>query len=525
VKRITAIAALISAAALVSGCGIPGPTWKPGRPAVASPSGVPGVTVGTPPPGVGAKAWSADVRWTAGGFSQLGLSPYPQDPVTALQMAEAHIKYGVVATIGDVVVVPSVAAVPVGGGSSSQLSLRFLNSRTGAVVADRQLPGASFEGIRARTVAGKPVVEARYIGSAGAVNVLFDAAGDQLWTSPAKSLTDPPPPSVGDMAAGGLFASGYRLLFTPDPNTGSGTWNRGGFYDVLDVADRKVMTIPVNVSIDQANPAAGIRNSVSLAGGYAVVAKPERAADPDTTVTTDLTVYDLAAGAKKVATVSVPTIKPANGDAPARAVAAIGGKLLVTWMGPTQPPAQREFHEGPYQDLFVAVLDAATGRNSTPVDTGVAPAGLANPPTAFVDPTSSTVVEYGIVPTPYGVGLAPPIMFAVDLAHGTVTWKKQGQDVLQPISAHNGVIYGVQSGPAGQPRFVEVGAVDGKRIVDGFTVAPLAFTADGTPVFVEAKVALASPSPSRSTAPLRPPTVRPSLPPDFHWIEVWAPAH
>jgi hypothetical protein len=77
-------------------------------------------------------------------------------------------------------------------------------------------------------------------------------------------------------------------------------------------------------------------------------------------------------------------------------------------MGPTQPPTQREFHEGPYQDLFVAVLDTATGRSSAPVDTGAAPTGMANPPTAFVDPSASTVVEYGMVPNPGGPDCLPP---------------------------------------------------------------------------------------------------------------------
>jgi hypothetical protein len=329
----------------------------------------------------------------------VGVPPFPYEAVTDWQIAQAQVKYGLVATIGDVVVVPS---LPAGGGSSTLLSLRFLNSKTGALVADRQLPGVWFEGIRAGTVAGKPVVEVRYTEPApgGEVNVLFDATGQQIWTSHGKSLGGLQSTSVGDMAAGGLFASGYRLRFIPDPGTSTGTWNRGGVYDVLDVADHKILTIPVNVFLDSANPAAGIRNSVSLAGGYAVVATPDRTAAPDVTVTTHITVYDLAANGKKIATLSEPTIRPINGDAPARAAAAIGSKLLLTWMGPTQPPTQREFHEGPYQDLFVTVLDTATGRSTTPVDTGVAPTGIANPPTAFVDPTTSTVVEYGIVPNP-----------------------------------------------------------------------------------------------------------------------------
>jgi hypothetical protein len=292
---------------------------------------------------------------------------------------------------------------------------------------------------------------------------------------------------------------------------------------VLDVTDHKILTIPVNVSIDSANPAEGIRNSVSLVGGYAVVATPDRIADPNVTVTTHIIVYDLAANGKKVATLSEPTIKPFNGDAPARVAAAIGNKLLPTWMGPTQSPTQREFHEGPYQDLFVTVLDTATGRSSTPVDTSAAPVGIANPPTAFVDPSTSTVVEYGMVPNPRGTGLSPPVMFAVDLAHGTVSWKRQGSNVLLPLSAHDDILYGLQFSVTGHPRLIEVGAADGKTIADGFTVAPLAFTADGSPVFVEAKV-MPSATPTRSgAASPGQATRRPAPPPDTHLIEVWVP--
>lgn len=512
--RTIAIAALISAAVLISGCGGAGAHRSPEPQAVASPSAS---TVGVPPPGVGAKAWSADVRWTDGGFTKVGVPPYPDETVTNWQIAQAQVKYGLVATIGDVVVVPS---QPVGGGSSAPLSLRFLDSKTGAVVANRQLPGVFFEGIRAVMVAGKPVVEVRYTEPAGdEANVLFDAAGEQVWANQGKPST-----SAGDMTGGGPVASGYRLRFIPDPGTSTDTWNRGGRYDVLGVADHKILTIPVNVSIDSANSAAGIRNSVSLAGGYAAVATPDRIADPNVTVTTHITVYDLAAHGKRIATLSEPTIKPFNGDAPARVAAAIGNKLLLTWMGPTQPPTQREFHEGPYQDLFVTVLDTVTGRSSTPVDTGAAPAGIANPPTAFADPSTSTVVEYGMVPNPGGTGLSPPVMFAVDLAHGTVSWKRQGSNVLLPVSAHDDILYGLQFSTAGHPRVIEIGAADGKTIADGFTVAPLAFTADGAPVFVEAKVMPPSATPTRSSAASPSPTSRhPTPPPDTHLIEVWVP--
>jgi hypothetical protein len=511
--------ALVSATLLIGGCGDGGSDAKAGPPAGPSPSVS---TVGIPPPGVGAKAWTADLRWTDGGFSQLGLSPYPYQGVTDWQIAQAQVKYGVVAAIGDVIVVPF---MPAGGGTSAQLSLRFLNSKTGAVVADRQLPGVLLQGMRARTVAGQPVVEVRYIDAAGSeVSVLFDATGQQTWTSQGKSLSGLRSTSVGDMAAGGLFASGYRLRYTPDPGTSTATWNRGGVYDVLDVADHTILTVPVNVSVDSANPAAGVRNSVSLAGGYAVVATPDRTADPDTTVTTHITVYDLTARGKKIVALSEPTIKPSNGDSPARAAAAIGNKLLLTWMGPTQPPTQRVFHEGPYQDLFVTVVDTATGRSTTPIDTGLAPTGVAIPPTAFVDPSSSSVVEYGLLPNPGGTGLSPPVMFAVDLAHGTVPWKRQGSNVMLPVSTHGGILYGLQSSASGQPRLIEVGAIDGKTIADGFTVAPLAFTADGTPVFVEATVPPPSATPTKSSATSPGPTTTLSATlPDTQLIEVWVP--
>jgi hypothetical protein len=54
--------------------------------------------------------------------------PYPYEPVTEWQIAQAQIKYGLAATIGDSVVVPS---LPATGGSSTPLSLLFLNGKTG----------------------------------------------------------------------------------------------------------------------------------------------------------------------------------------------------------------------------------------------------------------------------------------------------------------------------------------------------------------------------------------------------------
>jgi hypothetical protein len=117
-------------------------------------------------------------------------------------------------------------------------------------------------------------------------------------------------------------------------------------------------------------------------------------------------------------------------------------------------------------------------------------------------------------------------MFAVDLAHGTVSWKRQGSNVLLPLSAHDDVLYGLQFSTAGLPRLTEVGAADGKTIADGFTVAPLAFTAADTPVFVEAMVMPPSATPMRSSAASPSPTTRhPTPPPDVHPIEVWVPVH
>jgi hypothetical protein len=128
-----AVTVLISAAALISGCSAAVSQSRPGQQLTTAPSPS---TVGVPPPGVGAKAWSADLRWTEGGFN-IGLPPSPYEPVTDWQIAGAQLKYGLIATIGDVVVVPS---FPAGSGSPTPLSLRFLDGKTGAVVADRQLP-------------------------------------------------------------------------------------------------------------------------------------------------------------------------------------------------------------------------------------------------------------------------------------------------------------------------------------------------------------------------------------------------
>ena len=52
----------------------------------------------------------------------------------------------------------------------------------------------------------------------------------------------------------------------------------------------------------------------------------------------------------------------------------------------------------------------------------------------------------------------PPVMFAVDLAHGTVSWKRQGSNVLLPLSAYDDILYGLQFSTAGHPRLTEVSA-------------------------------------------------------------------
>jgi hypothetical protein len=424
-----------------------------------------------------------------------------------------------VATLGDVIVVPS---QPPRTNTAGQLSLQFLDGKTGALIAKRQLPGFFFGGLRATSAAGKPLVEVRYDDQDGEVNAVFDAAGQQIG-----SVQTPLSADTGKMNSGGLFSSGYRLLFVPDAGSSAGAVNQLGRYEVLDAADRVILTVPATVS---GGSPAGSRNRVTLADGYAVVTTAQqRGISPGTvpsdiglsdSVPTQITVYDLAAGGRKVTTLSEPTIDPAISTLPAQAVAAVDGKLLLSWMGPTQPPAQRTFHEGPYQDLFISVLDTATGRSSAPVDTGTAPSGVTMAPAIVVDQATGTVVENGLLPTPGGVGLPAPVTFAVDMARGTVSWKQSSQHGIAVVSAHGGILYAEQGTASGQPRLLEVSATTGMTVASGFTAPPLAFTADGAPVFAEPAVlprSTASPSPSSTfrTAVLPPPT---------RTIVVWASA-
>jgi len=64
-----------------------------------------------------------------------------------------------------------------------------------------------------------------------------------------------------------------------------------------------------------------------------------------------------------------------------------------------------------------------------------------------------------------------------------------------------------------------------QEFAGGFSIPNhLAFTTDGTPVFVEAKVITPSAAPTRSSTASPSPTTRdPTPPPDTHPIEVWVP--
>src|SRR5262245_59256797 len=77
VKRASTVVIATLVSALASGCGIAGFHGNPQSRATS----LSGITVGVPPPGIGAKKWSADLRWTEGGFS--GVPTYPSDAPTS----------------------------------------------------------------------------------------------------------------------------------------------------------------------------------------------------------------------------------------------------------------------------------------------------------------------------------------------------------------------------------------------------------------------------------------------------------
>src|SRR5262249_25935862 len=146
----TAVAMLVlsavTAAMALSGCRVAGedsagsPRWV----AKPMPSGF-----------SGARAWAANVTWPRNGLLRTGVPA-----ILAKGAQYPSVGAGLVAVAGDVVVVAAFTAST--GPTPEVWTLQFRNARTGEVVVSKTLGVWDFSWIRADTVDGKAVVEARY---------------------------------------------------------------------------------------------------------------------------------------------------------------------------------------------------------------------------------------------------------------------------------------------------------------------------------------------------------------------------
>jgi hypothetical protein len=455
-------AILVAAAALVaSGCSGGGKTSGGSR--VAPGASGKSFHEQVPPGFASAAQWTVDMSWAVDGF---GRQSDNGRSVSVAAVAADQASYGVVRVVGGTVVVPSFAP----GGTEGPVSptLQFLDAKTGKTIATKVLPVGSLLGVSSDVIAGKPVAVVRYVASqdpatampATAVTDVFDAAGRQVWSSQGQQV------AKGPWTAGLLlddeqaprFVGGYTVKLNPGADTSE---HSDASYDVLDWTGKRVLHIPSRA--DERD-----LNHVSLVEGYAVVTHDDSLVRRSDSWNDHehFTVYDLANGAKKVADLA----EPDSGVPGAEAVAALDGKVLVAWLGQSgggTPPTD------------VAVIDTATGDASTPATLSDGPVSQLG---ALVDPATSDAVVYDDSADPRGAGAV------VSLSQGAVLWRQHDHNgSLIPLSFHKGTLYGVEAASTGAPGHqLAVKEADGIPDGSAYVLAPLAFTADGSPVFIEA---------------------------------------
>ncbi|ACU73910.1 hypothetical protein Caci_5050 [Catenulispora acidiphila DSM 44928] len=432
-----------------------GKTGDAGAPAGASLSGK------VPSGFANATTWSTQVAWGDRGVGKAALDLHGHG-VSNWVVAEQQGSFGVVRTVGTSVVVPSFAS----GGAAGPVAatLKFLDAKTGKPIAEKKLPSGTFLGLDADVVAGKPVAVVRYLPAqddASPVVVVFDASGAQVWSTEGKQVAGTSPWSGGlqDGENGeGLLVGGYALRLNIGKDTSDHT---DATYDVVDTTGKSVLHVPLYA--DKWD-----MNSVNIVQGYAVVSYDDSLSLPDTSTAKEhFTVYDLSAAGKKVAEVAE---KDSGGVSNAVALAASGGKILLTWLGSGT---------GAMPPTLMTVLDTATGQ-ATP------PAPLPGAVTDFgtlIDPATKNVLFFDRADPPTDSSAM------VSLSQGTVLWTQHDQhSSLIPLSMHNGVVYGIEAAELGSSdgNQLAVKEADGSPVDTDYELSPLDFTADGAPLFAEA---------------------------------------
>ena len=455
-------------------------------PAGGLPSGLPSSTL-----------WSTRVTWSRVDAVHTGLPARIQWPAD-VGPGIPDPTHTMMAVTGDVVVAATTRP--------GAVTLRFINAKTGALIAARSLAVSSFTGIRADTIGGEPVVETQYAvtehdgdgPSQSFTDTVFDTSGRQVWTNGGREPSDYAAPGLLVNNADGLVTGGHTLWFNP----GTDALHHGGSYTVQDLSGNALLTVPYWASIDPANPMEGTINGVQLAGGYAVVIHGGPGKTAAAAPHARFTVYDLSRGAKVVAAPTVtfpegPNLAHPEGPNPdptANVVAACGGKLVLaltdaSWTGPSS--------------ARLTVLDVATGQTTPPVDVpSVVKAGTAGALSGLADASCSTMILTGPVVLTGRVPASNSI--AIDLSRGTLLWQKFALNATYHyLSIHDGVIYALRDPTlTTQGRLIAISAASGATLGTGYTAVPLAYTADGTPILarVPHDPAPAAPSPSQSVS-------------------------
>ena len=498
------VSSVIAVSATVSACSGSGAHHTDGKPPIGASAGA----------ASGSAAWTANLTWTRVGIIQTGVSATPAQGI----QYQPPVGFSQVAVVGDTIVTADIAAQE--DKNPEPVTLQFRNAATGGTVAEVKLATWDFGGIRADVVSGKPAAEVRYIpypDSSGSgvsdfdrtVSVVFDASGHQLWTSAGQQMTNMLKPGLLSLG-GGLVSHGYVLRFNP----GTNNWHQGGSYDVVDLSGKVAMTIPYHAVYYPTAPMESPVNGVGLIGGYVVVThgdKPSATPPPfqrDTPSGTPLhfhfTIYDPAQGGKQIADAFESSLSARDNVNTSPSVAAVcGGKFLLSWdTGSMLLPA----------DIQLSVLDIASGKTTPPVSIPITrDTQSALLTTPLTDAACSTALVHGNIS-------GDQITFAVNLAQGTLLWQNTDND--HDLSMRDGTIYAIrsQSIPAPQAgvwptllpgRLLAISAADGMARADSPAALPLAYTADGAPVFAAASdPAKCSPPPpaAQTAAPTTPPT-------------------
>ena len=448
---------------------------------------------------------------------------YPGGPEFGLAAVEGRFvrtdlpgpAFGMVAVAGDVVVTATVAA-----GIPGTTVLRFINARTGALIAARSLRVQGPVGLRTDATDAGPVVEVKYAataaehddGPATYSDIAFDASGRRVWGAGAQPTAAYATGGLIYDPAGGFISGGHTLRLNP----GTDALNHGGSHSVQDLNGKTLLTVPYWAWFNPRNPAEGSLNGIQLAGRYAVVIHGGNGKTPAAPPHTRFTVYDFSRGTRVVAAPTVTFPEGANQahrsaynpNPQPSVVTACGTKIVLALADPS--------YTGPSK-LRLTVLDAATGRTTPPADVPLASNGSwVGPLSGLADQACSTMLVTGDMPAPTSI--------AISLSSGKMLWQQPTLNVTYHyLSIHDGVIYALRCpAPQAPALLIAISAATGRTLGSGFTAVPLAFTADGTPVFASVPHDPAPrPSPQTSSPGRFLPQPGPPLPASVG-VQLWA---